>query len=72
MNAPVRLGDQVRDGSTPGIGTVYDLFEHDGQQYAQIEWTARGNQYTPSRSFCKAKPVSLLTVANTTARRSPA
>lgn len=45
------------------FGTVYDVFEHKGEEWAQVEWSVRGNQYQGARKHCNAKPIKLLTLA---------
>ena len=45
------------------FGTVYDVFEHKGEEWAQVEWSVRGHQYQGARKHCNAKPIKLLTLA---------
>lgn len=62
---PVEVGDRVRRyGVIDGpVGEVFDRFEEAGEQWALVTWRLRGNQYTGSRTMCKAELVSGLRVS---------
>lgn len=58
----IEVGDKVRGVGffTTISGTVYDVFEKDGQRWAQIEWKTKGNQFSKPRTSCAAHPCSAL------------
>jgi len=58
----IKVGDKVRGIGffTTISGTVYDVFEKDGQRWAQIEWKSKGNQYMKERKSCAAYPCRAL------------
>ncbi|MDP1905447.1 MAG: hypothetical protein Q8M09_14555 [Pseudomonadota bacterium] len=59
----VEVGDRVRGFLLNQFGTVYDIFEDRGEQWAQVEWVVRGNQYTGNRTVCNAQLVRGLQIA---------
>lgn len=59
----IRLGSRVKRIGEFGrreTGVVFDLFTHEGVEYAFVEWVSRKNQYTANGVRCRVERVCLL------------